>query len=85
MVEFAARLCSEAHYEQSNITSRRHAVLERRERVKRSTVKRRNRLEDCRKLMVFLQNCMEVSLFHIAGHLAIFQDVSQSKGVREVK
>ena len=60
MLEFAARLCSEAHYEQSDITSRQHAVLERRERVKRSTVERRNKLEDCRKLMVFLQNCMEV-------------------------
>lgn len=62
MVEFASRLCSEAHYEQSDITSRQHAVLQRRERVKHSAVERRSKLEDCRKLMVFLQNCMEVSL-----------------------
>ena len=63
MVEFAGRLCSEAHYEHSEIASRRHAVLLRRDRVKHSAVERRNKLEDCRKLMVFLQNCMEVCMY----------------------
>ena len=63
MVEFARRLCSEAHYEQSDITSRQHAVLQRRERVKCSAEEKRNKLEDCKKLMVFLQNCMEVRTF----------------------
>ena len=61
MVDFAGRLCSEGHYEQSVIAARKHAVLQRRERVKHSAAGRRNRLEDCKKLMVFLQHCMEVS------------------------
>ena len=62
MVEFAARLCSDAHYEKSEITARKHAVLQRREKVKQSVMARRNKLEDCRKLMVFVQNCIEVRL-----------------------
>ena len=61
MMEFAAMLCSNAHYEQSEITARQQAVLQRRERVRWSAAERRNKLEDCRKLMVFVQNCMEVS------------------------
>ena len=62
MVEFAKRLCSEAHCEQSDITLRQRAVLQRRERVKYSAEERRNKLEDCKKLMVFLQNCLEVRI-----------------------
>ena len=61
MVEFGKRLCSSAHYEQKDITTRQRAVLQRREKVKQNAVTRRNRLDDCRKLMVFMQNCMEVS------------------------
>ena len=61
MVEFGKRLCSSAHYEQKDITKRQRAVLQRREKVKQSAVARRNRLEDCRKLTVFVQNCNEVS------------------------
>ena len=60
MVEFAGRLCSSAHYEQKEITTRQQAVLQRREKVKQSAMARRIKLEDCRKLMVFVQNCMEV-------------------------
>ncbi|CAI8040975.1 Spectrin alpha chain, non-erythrocytic 1 [Geodia barretti] len=59
MVEFGKRLCSSAHYEQKDITTRQRAVLQRREKVKQSAVARKNRLEDCRKLMVFVQNCNE--------------------------
>ena len=69
MVEFARRLCSEAHYEQNDITSRQHGVLKRRERVKSSAEDRRNKLEDCKKLMVFLQNCMEVRIHLITMHV----------------
>ena len=56
-------VCSEGHYEQAEISTRQRAVLQRRERVKQSAVDRRNKLEDCRKLMVFLQNCMEVHMY----------------------
>ena len=63
MAEFARRLCSEGHYEQAEIGTRQCAMLQRRERVKQSAVDRRNKLEDCRKLMVFLQNCMEVHMY----------------------
>ena len=66
MVEFGKRLCSSAHYEQKDITTRQRAVLQRREKVKQSAVARRNRLEDCRKLMVFVQNCNEVSDYRIS-------------------
>lgn len=61
MVEFAEKLSSERHYEQAEITERQRSVLQRRERVKQSATARRNQLEDCKKLMVFLQHCMEVS------------------------
>ena len=61
MNEFADRLCGEGHYESGEIRRRQQAVLERRSKVKGAAVERRNRLEDCRKLMVFLQNVMEVS------------------------
>ncbi len=64
MTEFADRLSSEGHYEAVEIRKRRAAVLERRSKVKKSAVKRRLKLEDCRRLTVFLQDCAEVNLFY---------------------
>lgn len=61
MNEFADRLCGEGHYEGGEIRTRQRTVLKRRSKVKGAAVERRNKLEDCRKLMVFLQNVMEVS------------------------
>ena len=63
MNEFADRLHGEGHFESGEIQRRKQAVLERRSRVKGAAVERRNKLEDCRKLMVFLQNVMEVSIW----------------------
>ena len=77
MVEFARRLCSEAHYEQSDITTRQRAVLQRRERVKSSAEDRQNKLEDCKKLMVFLQNCMEVRAYYVYMHMYIYMYVAK--------
>ena len=68
MNEFADRLCGEGHFESGEIRRRQQAVLERRSKVKGAAVERRNRLEDCRKLMVFLQNVMEVSCFASSMH-----------------
>ena len=61
MNEFADRLQGEGHFESGEIQRRKQAVLERRSKVKGAAVERRNKLEDCRKLMVFLQNVIEVS------------------------
>jgi len=60
MREFASRLTSQRHYESAEIKEREQAVLQRRKKVKRSAAERRSKLEDCRKLTVFLQNCNEV-------------------------
>lgn len=60
MVEFAERLCRERHFEAVEIRGRQRAVLKRRSKVKEAAVERRAKLEDCRKLMVFIQNVMEV-------------------------
>ena len=60
MTEFADKLCSERHYESAEIHQRKSAVLNRRSKVKKATVQRRQKLEDCRRLMVFLQDCAEV-------------------------
>ena len=61
MNEFAERLCEEDHYQKGEIEARRRDVLQRRSKVKDLASERRSKLEDCRKLMVFLQNCSEVS------------------------
>ena len=61
MNEFADQLHAEGHFESAEIKARQQAVLERRAKVKAATVDRRNKLEDCRKLMVFLQNVTEVN------------------------
>ena len=61
MKEFAERLCADGHYEAVEIQQRRRDVLHRRSKVKDLASERRSMLEDCRKLMVFLQNCTEVS------------------------
>jgi hypothetical protein len=61
MNEFAERLCGDGHYEAMEIQQRRRDVLQRRSKVKDFASERRSKLEDCRKLMVFLQNCSEVS------------------------
>ncbi len=60
MNDFAERLCGERHFEAAEIRVRQRAVLDRRLKVKDSAVERRLQLEDCRKLMVFIQNVMEV-------------------------
>lgn len=65
MTEFADRLSSEGHYEALEIRTRKAAVLERRSKVKKAAVKRCAKLEDCRRLMVFLQNCAEVHSTYI--------------------
>ena len=62
MTEFADKLCSERHYESVEIRQRKSAVLDRRSKVKKATVQRRQKLEDCRRLMVFLQDCAEVGV-----------------------
>ena len=59
MTEFADRLSAEGHYDSTEVRDRKRAVLLRRSKVKEDTVERRKKLEDCRKLMVFLQNCAE--------------------------
>ena len=69
MNEFADRLCGEGHFESGEIRTRQQAVLERRSKVKGAAVERRNKLEDCRKLMVFLQNVMEVSAWTCTNRL----------------
>lgn len=75
MNEFAERLCSESHYEAIEIQARRKEVLRRRSKVKDSASEKRSKLEDCRKLMVFLQNCSEVSK-QIALHATSSDDTS---------
>ena len=62
MTEFADKLCSERHYESVEIRKRKSAVMDRRAKVKKATAQRRLKLEDCRRLMVFLQDCAEVSV-----------------------
>jgi hypothetical protein len=59
MVDFATRLCSNAHNERREIIARQQAVLQRRDRVKQSAAHRRSKLEDCRNQMLFLQHCVE--------------------------
>ena len=60
MNEFSDQLHAEGHFESAEVKARQQAVLQRRAKVKTATVDRRNKLEDCRKLMVFLQNVTEV-------------------------
>ena len=69
MNEFAERLCGDGHYEAMEIQQRRRDVLQRRSKVKDLASERRSKLEDCRKLMVFLQNCSEVSSLSAAMHI----------------
>ena len=60
MTEFSSRLRRQGHHESSEILSRERSVMSRRSKVKQSVSERRAKLEDCRKLMVFLQDCNEV-------------------------
>lgn len=62
MTEFSARLRRQGHHESSEILSRERSVMSRRSKVKQAVTERRAKLDDCRKLMVFLQDCNEVSL-----------------------
>ena len=62
---FAERLCGESHYEKMEIQRRKRDVLQRRSKVKDLAGERRSKLEDCRKLMVFLQNCSEVREIYV--------------------
>ena len=74
MNEFAERLCGQSHYEKMEIQQRRRAVLQRRSKVKDLAAERRSKLEDCRQLMVFLQNCSEVSTCAVFDLLVRSQD-----------
>ena len=60
MNEFSARLRAHSHHESREIQSRERTVMTRRSKVKKAVAERRTKLEDCRKLMVFLQDCNEV-------------------------
>ena len=60
MNEFSSRLRRQNHRESAEIHSRERSVMSRRARVKGEVAERRTKLEDCRKLMVFLQDCNEV-------------------------
>ena len=60
MHEFVGHLTGQRHYESAEIKEREQAVLQRRAKVKTSAAERQSKLEDCRKLTVFLQNCNEV-------------------------
>ena len=60
MTEFSARLRSQGHHETREIQNREKSVMSRRAKVKKAAAERRAKLEDCRKLMVFLQDCNEV-------------------------
>ena len=62
MIGFANRLCGSGGFEAQEIRAIQDEVLERRTKVKEEAVARRSRLEDCRKLMLLLQNIDEVSL-----------------------
>ena len=61
MNDFSSRLRAEHHYESKEIQSREKNVMKRRTNVKRAVAERRSKLEDCRRLMVFLQDCNEVA------------------------
>ena len=67
MIGFADRLCGSGHFEARDIRTLQEAVLQRRTRVKAEAVARRSKLEDCRKLMLLLQNIDEVSQVLVWG------------------
>ena len=60
MIGFADRLCAHGRFEAREIRAVQEEVLGRRTRVKAEAVARRSKLEDCRKLMLLLQNIDEV-------------------------
>ena len=60
MREFSEQLCADFHHDSAEIRSTEAAVLERRTKVKACAAERRSMLEDSRKLMLFLQNVLEV-------------------------
>ena len=60
MMGFADRLCASGRFEAREIRAVQEEVLGRRTRVKAEAVARRCKLEDCRKLMLLLQNIDEV-------------------------
>jgi hypothetical protein len=63
MNEFSSRLRAQNHHESREIQNRERTVMTRRSKVKKAVAERRTKLEDCRKLMVFLQDCNEVSVY----------------------
>ena len=71
MTEFARRLAGQRHYESREIKEREKSVMQRRGKVKRNAGERRSKLEDCRKLMVFLQDCNEVRHDMTSQHIHI--------------
>lgn len=62
MTEFSTRLRVQHHHESREIQTREKSVMGRRAKVKKAVAERRTKMEDCRKLMVFLQDCNEVSV-----------------------
>ena len=60
MKGLAEKLCSELHHNSAEIRSTQAAVLERRTKVKACVAERRSMLEASKKLMIFLQNVLEV-------------------------
>ena len=60
MNEFGRRLCDEGHFASSQIKARQAAVLQRQRKVKDAMATRKDKLEDCHKLVAFKQDVMEV-------------------------
>lgn len=67
MKDLAEKLCSELHHNSAEIRSTQAAVLERRTKVKACAAERRSMLEASKKLMIFLQNVLEVYMFVTNG------------------
>lgn len=72
---FADELCTAGHLETDNIRNKKNALKERRQKVKKTSEHRRNRLEDCRKYMFFLQDIMEAEIW-ISDKLQVAKDES---------
>lgn len=65
----ADRLCRDRHFEKDNIRARKVALMERRQKLKKSAEHRRHKLEDCRKYNIFLQDIMEVICSCVHVHM----------------
>ena len=63
MIEFSAQLLKQGHYESVAIQTREKSVIHERSKIKHASSERRSKLEDSRKLMLFLQDCNEVHAY----------------------